>query len=167
MGLGGLYIYSFLIVTYYQDLIPLDGSAAAVALAIIPPFSVWGISKQFNRRLVKLLAEEKVAEAYVQIKANQGSKEFYNAYSEDLKEEFDDLDELFHTQIINILSGCTITVSALVLGLVEYGKFGLVGVGGSVVLSALSAYTLGVASYRKIIEILDYSTRISKTSNEA
>lgn len=167
VGLGALFIYSFLITGYYRSLLPVSSGAIVTAVAAIPPFAVWTVSKQFNKRLVKLIAEEKVAEAYVQIKYHQGSKEFYNEYDEDVKQELDDLDEKFHCQVINILSGTAIAATAPVLALVEYSEFGYLGIVVGFGTSVVVGYTLGVASYRKIMEILDYSTRVTKVKDEA
>ena len=167
VGLGALFIYSFLITNYYRPALPISSSASVVAVAVIPPFAVWTVSKQFNKQLVRLIAEEKVAEAYVQIKFHQGSKEFYNEYSEDVRDELDDLDEKFHYQVVNILSGSVIAATIPILAIIEFSNFGYLGVAGSLGMSLVVGYTLGVASYRRMMEILDYSTRISKVTNEA
>jgi hypothetical protein len=166
IGLGALFLYSFLITSYYQSILPIDSGASVAAVAVIAPFIVWTASKQFNKQLVKLIAEEKVAEAYIQIKFHQGSKEFYNEYSEDIREELDNLDKKFHYQVVNILSGTVIATTAPILAIIEFAKFGYFGVVFGLGVSLVVGYALGVASYRKIIEILDYSTRISKVTNE-
>lgn len=167
VGLGTLFIYSFLMAGYYRETLPINQSTAIAALAVIPPFIVLTITKQFNKRLVKLIAEEKVAEAFIQLKVNQGSKEFYNEYDEDVRQELDNLDEKFYYQVVNILSGLVIAVTAPVLSIVEFAEFGYVGLVGSLGVALVVGYTLGVASYRRMMEILDYSTRISKVTNEA
>ena len=166
VGLGALFLYSFLVTGYYRTALPIESSAVIAAVAVIPPFTVWTISKQFNRRLVKLFAEEKVAEAYVQIKFQQGSKEFYNDYDEELKQELDELDAKFHYQLINILSGVVIATTTPVLTLIEYAEFGYVGLGVGIGVALIIGYTLGIASYRRMMEILDYSTRVTKPTNE-
>jgi hypothetical protein len=166
VGLGALFIYSFLVTNYYWTVGSANHGAAVAAVAVIPPFTVWTLSKQFNKRLTKLIAEKKVAEAYVQIKYHQGTKEFYNEYDTDLQQELDNLDEKFHYQIINILSGAVIAVTLPVLAAIEFDKFGYAGLGVGIGVALIVGYTLGVASYRKMMEILDYSTRISKVSNE-
>jgi len=167
VGLGALFLYSFLITNYYRPALPINSSAPVVAVAVIPPFAVWTVSKQFNKQLVKVMAEEKVAEAYGQIKCQQGSKEFYNEYSEDVREELNDLDEKFHYQVVNILSGSVIAATAPILAIIEFSDFGYLGVTGGLGVAFVVGYTLGVASYRRMMEILDYSTRISKVTNEA
>lgn len=167
VGLGALFIYSFLVTGYYRTALPIESGAIIAAVAVIPPFAVWTVSKQFNKRLVRLVAEEKVAEAYVQIKFQQGSKEFYNDYDESIRQELDDLDEKFHYQIINILSGGVIAVTVPVLTLIEFGELGYTGLGAGMGVALIVGYTLGIASYRKMMEILDYSTRITKATNEA
>lgn len=167
MGLGALFLYSFLVTGYYRAVLPLDNSASVVAVAVIPPFTIWTVSKQFNKRLVKLIAEEKVAESYVQIKFYQGSEEFYREYDEDVREALDDMDEKFHHQIVNILSGTFIALTAPLLAIIEFSEFGYVGVAGGLGISLAVGYVLGVASYRRIKEILDYSVRASKGTNEA
>jgi hypothetical protein len=167
VGLGALFIYSFLVTGYYRTALPIERGAVIAAVAVIPSFTVWTISKQFNKRLVKLLAEEKVAEAYVQIKFQQGSKEFYNDYDEGIRQELNDLDEKFHYQIINILSGGAIAVTAPLLMIIEFTEFGYIGLGAGIGVALIVGYTLGIASYRKMMEILDYSTRVTKATNEA
>lgn len=167
VGVGALFIYSFLITNYYRAVLPVEHSTAVAAVAVIPPFAVWAVSKQFNKQLVRLIAEEKVAEAYVQIKFNQGAKEFYSGYDEDFQQELDDLDEKFHYQVINVLSGVVIASTAPILTLVEFSEFGYLGIAVGVGVSAAVGYGLGFASYRKMMEILDYSTRVSKVTNEA
>lgn len=167
VGLGALFIYSFLVTGYYRTALPIKNGPAIAAVAVVLPFTIWMISKQFNKRLVKLFAEEKVAEAYVQIKFQQGSKEFYNDYDEGTKQELDDLDEKFHYQLINILSGVVIATTAPVLTIIEYAEFGYAGVGVGIGVAIIVGYTLGIASYRKMMEILDYSTRVTKATNEA
>jgi hypothetical protein len=167
VGLGALFIYSLLVTGYYRMALPMESSSLIAAVAVIPSFTVWTISKQFNKRLVKLVAEEKVAEAYVQIKFQQGTKEFYNDYDEAVRQELDDLDEKFHYQIINILSGVVIASTAPIFSVIEFRKFGYVGFGVGIGVALIVGYTLGIASYRKMMEILDYSTRVTKTTNEA
>lgn len=147
--------------------LPIENGAVIAAVAVIPPFTVWTISKQFNKRLVKLFAEEKVAEAYVQIKFQQGSKEFYNDYDESIKQELDELDEKFHYQLVNVLSGVVIATTVPVLTVIEYAEFGYVGLGVGIGVALIIGYTLGIASYRRMVEILDYSTRVTKAINEA
>ena len=164
VGLGALFIYSFLVTGYYRAALPIENGAVIAAVSVLPPFTIWTISKQFNKRLVKLVAEEKVAEAYIQIKFQQGSKEFYSDYDEGVRQELDDLDEKFHYQMVNILSGGVIATTAPVLMFIE---FGYIGLGAGVGVALIVGYTLGIASYRKMMEILDYSTRVTKATNEA
>lgn len=166
VGLGALFIYSLLVTGYYRMALPMESSSLIAAIAVIPSFTVWTISKQFNKRLVKLVAEEKVAEAYVQIKFQQGTKDFYNDYDEAVRQELDDLDEKFHYQIINILSGVVIASTAPIFSVIEFGEFGYAGFSVGIGVALIVGYTLGIASYRKMMEILDYSTRVTKTTNE-
>lgn len=165
-GLGALLLYSFLVTDYYRATLPVTNGTTVAAVAVVPSFVVWTVAKQFNKRLVKLIAEEKVAEAYIQIKFSQGSKEFYSEYDEGLQQELDNLDEKFHYQVINILSGAVIAVTAPILALVEFATFGYAGIIAGLVVSVAGGYILGVASYRRMMELLDYSTRISKVTNE-
>jgi len=166
VGLGALFIYSFLVTGYYQTALSIESGAVIAAVAVIPPFTIWTISKQFNKRLVKLVAEEKVAEAYIQIKFQQGSKEFYNDYNSGIKQELDDLDEKFHYQLINILSGIALAAMIPILAIIEYPEFGYVGLSVGIGVALVVGYTLGITSYRRMMEILDYSTRVTKTTNE-
>lgn len=166
VGLGALFIYSFLITGYYQTTLPIENGAVVAAIAVIPSFMIWTISKQFNKQLVKLFAEEKVAEAYVQIKFQRGSEEFYSDYNENIKQELDELDEKFHYQMVNILSGVVIATTAPILTVIEFAEFGYAGLGVGIGVALIIGYTLGIASYRRMIEILDYSTRVTKATNE-
>ncbi|WP_276410804.1 hypothetical protein [Haloarcula halobia] len=84
VGLGALYLVSLLIAGYYLDASTFDRSVSAGIIAVIPPFMVWGAAKQFYKKWAKIFATEKVAEAFVRIKFHQGSKRFYNEYSEEL-----------------------------------------------------------------------------------
>jgi len=105
VGLGALYFVSLLITRYYLDASTLDRSISAGLIAVIPPFLVWGTTKQFYKKWTKIFATEKVAEAFVRIKFHQGSKRFYNEYNDGVQEELDDLDEKFFNQITQL---CTL-----------------------------------------------------------
>lgn len=166
VGIGAVFIYSLLVTDYYRTLLPVDNTTAVAVVAVIPAFVIWTISKQFNKQLVRLIAEEKVAEAYVQIKYHQGSKEFYSEYDSDTQQELNKLDEKFYHQIINILSGIIIAVTIPVLAIIEFAVFGILGIVVSIAVAGAVGYTLGFASYRRMMEILDYSVRVSKVTNE-
>jgi hypothetical protein len=167
VGIGALYILSLLIAGYYLDASTVNRSVSAGIIAIIPPFVVWGAAKQFHKKWAKIFATEKVAEAFLRIKFHQGSKRFYNEYSDEVQQELDELDEKFFIQIVNILSGIVITTTIPVFAIIEFSEFGYTGVIIGLGLAAVTAYGLGVASYKKMNEVLEYSTQIAKVTDEA
>lgn len=167
VGLGALYITSLLITGYYLDFFSLRRSFIVGVIALVPPFVVWAVSKQFNKKLVRLLATEKVAEVFVRIKFHQGSKRFFNEYDDEIQEGLNDLDEKFHNQVVNFLSGAVITVALVMFAVVELPELGYLGAAGLLAVSAATAYVLGVASFRKMNELLEYSVQVSKVTNEA
>jgi hypothetical protein len=167
VGLGALYLVSLLIAGYYLDASTFDRSVSAGIIAVIPPFMVWGAAKQFYKKWPKIFATEKVAEAFVRIKFHQGSKRFYNKYSDEVQEELDDLDEKFFNQIVNILSGIVITAAIPVFAVLKFGEFGYTGIVAGFGLAAVFGYGLSIASYRKMNEVLEYSTQVAKVTDEA
>lgn len=169
-GLGAVLICSVFISIYYAPWVvshlnlPKQSKTAIVLVAIIPPYLVWTIAKQYSDELAKLIAEEKIAEAYVQIKNNQGASRFYVDYDSDLQQELNELDQKFHLEAVNILSSIVLVGLAAVFTVIEFGQF------GKLVLFVLIAVVLfGIVvllwpSYRRLDKILHHAVRVSENN---
>lgn len=166
-ALGILAIFTFS-VTYFVGIPRWDIAQNQTVIASLVAFAVVGIvllfSTNFNDQLMRLFAERRIAEAYVQIKLNQGAeKEFYTDYDKETREAIDDLDERGHQAIVSILSALLIALTILGIGILEYGIVGLIaGLIAALVVLAM----IGYPAYTTLHDAIDFAVRESKSNHE-
>lgn len=161
-GLGPsiLGIYVFLVIFYINPSYWLYAQcplAFATSIATVAVLLLLLVSTIFNDPLVRLLAEENFASAYVQIKISRGEdKEFYTDYEDYVREALDEMDDRIHQSVIAILSGALIAISALPIG---YYKDGLIGLIIATPVGLLSLALLSYTFYNRLHQAIDFAVR--------
>lgn len=138
--------------------------AVAGGIAPLAVLCLLVIATVFNDSLMRLLAEETMAETYIQLKLVQGAeKEFYTEYDQETKSIIDDMDERVHKAILTILTGLLISFSVVIISFLKHGtsRFPLV------ILAAL--LPLGMLSYpyyQRLHEVIEFAAREATSNNE-
>lgn len=136
----------------------------ATGIATAAVLILFLLSFIFNDPLMRLLAEDDLASAYIQIKLEQGpDKEFYTEYNADAKAAIDDMDDRTQEAVLAILSGILIAVSVLPIGFYKQGLTGL-GVAGLVAVLPLAA--ISYPFYVRLHSAIDYAVREANSNNE-
>lgn len=148
----GIAIYS------EQPIVVASGIATAAVLLLFL------IGYVFNDLLMKIFAEEELAEAYIQIKVTEGSeKEFYTDYSDETRNVIDEMDGHLHKAMLAILAGGFIAISVIGYSIATYGTSRLLT---TVLIALVPIGLLSYPSNTRLHEAIDFAARDATSTHE-
>lgn len=117
-----------------------------------------------NDHILRLLAEEELSSAYIQIKMKQGpDKAFYTDYDNTTRTALDEMDEQTHKAVLAILTGALIAITIPAISVHKHGANSLIF---AIPLASLPLLTISYPFYTRLHRAIDYAVRDTTSNHE-